>query len=371
VFVLRTPTGFRWSSRASNLLRSRTARVIAALAFTLPLATAARPAGADPISNQRTQAAKLARQLDALGLRVSQLSEAYDQARLRVETVNASIAAARSNLGLTSQRLDAARAEVRDLAISQYIHGGSAGELSVFVPHTTEELSVRNVYLRTVAGDGNDAIDALRSARAALSEQQAQLLTDQAAANKALAAADAARRAAAAADASERAALAKIQGRIASLVAASEAQRRARAAAQLQATFVARHGTADISGADLPLPPPGASGAVEEARRQLGKPYEYGGSGPDSFDCSGLTAWAWGHAGHPLPHSAAAQYDDTTHIPISALEPGDLVFYGSPPHHVGIYVGGGEMINALHSGTNVEYDSIYIEGDLIGGGRVN
>jgi cell wall-associated NlpC family hydrolase len=110
---------------------------------------------------------------------------------------------------------------------------------------------------------------------------------------------------------------------------------------------------------------------VEEARRELGKPYQYGGSGPGSFDCSGLTAWAWGHAGHPLPHSAAAQYDVTTHIPISALQPGDLVFFGSPPHHVGIYVGGGQMINALHSGTNVEYDSIYMEGDLIGGGRVN
>ncbi len=47
------------------------------------------------------------------------------------------------------------------------------------------------------------------------------------------------------------------------------------------------------------------------------------------------------------------------------------MFYGYPPHHVGIYVGNGEMIDALHSGTNVEYDSIYIESDLIGGGRVN
>jgi cell wall-associated NlpC family hydrolase len=58
-------------------------------------------------------------------------------------------------------------------------------------------------------------------------------------------------------------------------------------------------------------------------------------------------------------------------VTVAELLPGDLVFYGLPPHHVGIYVGGGQMINALHSGTNVEYDSIYMEGDLIGGGRVN
>src|SRR5207302_997056 len=120
-------------------------------------------------------------------------------------------------------------------------------------------------------------------------------------------------------------------------------------------------------------PPPagGAAAAVEEAKRQLGKPYHYGGSGPDSFDCSGLTAWAWRAGGRSLPHSAAGQYSATMHIPISQLQPGDLVFYGSPPHHVGIYVGGGQMINALHSGTVVRYDSIYMEGDLIGGGRVN
>src|SRR5260370_14312501 len=81
--------------------------------------------------------------------------------------------------------------------------------------------------------------------------------------------------------------------------------------------------------------------------------------------------YSWEAAGVGLPHSAAGQYDATARVPLSQLQPGDLVFYGSPPHHVGIYVGGGQMINALHSGTNVEYDSIYMEGDLIGGGPVH
>jgi cell wall-associated NlpC family hydrolase len=266
------------------------------------------------------------------------------------------------------------------MAVSSYMSGGEIAKIGLLLPKSVNELSQRNAYVQSLAGGTNVAMDALRQAHALLGEQQAALAAEQAAANKALAAAESARRSAAAADANERALLARVQGQLASLVAAAQAAQRSASAARLQASIAGRDalrtnrsggGSGFGSAADLPPPPPGAAGAVEEARRELGKPYQYGGGGPNSFDCSGLTAWAWGHAGHALPHSAAAQYDVTTHIPVSALQPGDLVFFGSPPHHVGIYVGGGQMINALHSGTNVEYDSIYMEGDLIGGGRVN
>ena len=113
---------------------------------------------------------------------------------------------------------------------------------------------------------------------------------------------------------------------------------------------------------------PGASGAVEEARRQLGKPYRYGAAGPDSFDCSGLTMWAWGHAGVSLPHSTTAQWNATRHISLADLQPGDLVYFGSDLHHMGIYVGGGTMIEAPHTGLSVRYASIY-RSDLVGAGR--
>ena len=104
------------------------------------------------------------------------------------------------------------------------------------------------------------------------------------------------------------------------------------------------------------------------ARQQIGKPYEYGAAGPDSFDCSGLTLYSWRAGGVSLPHSAGAQYGATTHIPLSDLEPGDLVFYGSPIHHVGIYVGSGTMIEASHAGVPVRYAGIY-RSDLVGAGR--
>src|SRR5262249_42861790 len=80
--------------------------------------------------------------------------------------------------------------------------------------------------------------------------------------------------------------------------------------------------------------------AVQFAYAQLGKPYEWGASGPSSYDCSGLTMASWGAAGVSLPHSSASQYYSGPHVSSSDLEPGDLVFFGSPIHHVGLYIGG-------------------------------
>jgi cell wall-associated NlpC family hydrolase len=91
----------------------------------------------------------------------------------------------------------------------------------------------------------------------------------------------------------------------------------------------------------------------------LGKPYEWAAAGPSSFDCSGLTMRAWQAGGVSLPHLAAGQYANTAHIPIADLQPGDLVFFGSDLHHVGIYVGGGEMIHAPQTGQVVQYSNIF------------
>ncbi|PLS75167.1 MAG: hypothetical protein CYG61_08790, partial [Actinobacteria bacterium] len=113
----------------------------------------------------------------------------------------------------------------------------------------------------------------------------------------------------------------------------------------------------------------GAETAVAEAERQLGKPYEWGASGPDSFDCSGLTSWAWRKGGKSLPHSSRAQFTATARVPLDQIQLGDLVFYGEPIHHVGIYVGDGRMVEASETGTPVRYASIYRH-DMVGVGRV-
>jgi cell wall-associated NlpC family hydrolase len=117
---------------------------------------------------------------------------------------------------------------------------------------------------------------------------------------------------------------------------------------------------------------PGAGVAIAWAEAEIGKPYQWGGAGPASFDCSGLVMDAWGAAGVSFPHLAQDQYDMTARVALSQLLPGDLVFFGTPSdvYHVGIYVGGSQMVDAPETGQDVQIQSIY-ETDLLGGGRVS
>ncbi|HJQ01352.1 MAG TPA: C40 family peptidase [Jatrophihabitans sp.] len=114
----------------------------------------------------------------------------------------------------------------------------------------------------------------------------------------------------------------------------------------------------------------GAAGAIAAARAELGKPYAWGASGPDAFDCSGLTAWAWGAAGVSLPHNAAAQQGMGTPVNQSDLQPGDLVFFGSPAYHVALYIGQGLVIHAPTTGDVVKIVPLSSIGDYSGATRV-
>jgi cell wall-associated NlpC family hydrolase len=114
-------------------------------------------------------------------------------------------------------------------------------------------------------------------------------------------------------------------------------------------------------------PPPSSSGAQEAisfARAQLGEPYKWGADGPGSWDCSGLTMGAWRAGGKYLPHYSVGQYDASTPISSSQLQPGDLVFWGSSSspgsiYHVALYIGGGRIIHAPRTGRPVTEDSMY------------
>ncbi len=112
-----------------------------------------------------------------------------------------------------------------------------------------------------------------------------------------------------------------------------------------------------------------ASIAVAEARRQIGKPYVWGATGPDSFDCSGLTGWSWRAAGVILPRTSRQQYAAGVKVSRSALQPGDLVYFGSPIYHVAIYVGGNTMISAPQPGDVVKYQSLGAFSDYAGATR--
>jgi cell wall-associated NlpC family hydrolase len=112
---------------------------------------------------------------------------------------------------------------------------------------------------------------------------------------------------------------------------------------------------------------PVARAAVRWALAQLGDPYRWGATGPDRFDCSGLTSSAYRAAGVSIPRVSRAQWGAGPHVQVANLLPGDLVFYADNPrdpatiHHVGMYIGNGLMVHAPHTGDVVRVASIWRE----------
>jgi len=152
--------------------------------------------------------------------------------------------------------------------------------------------------------------------------------------------------------------------------AAAQAAAQAAAAASAASNASSTGGSSGGSSGGGSVPDPGGSGqsaVVAIAQRYLGVPYVYGGASPGGFDCSGLAMYCYAQIGISLSHGATDQQRASTPVPLSALQPGDLVFFGGPSYsyHVGIYVGGGSMINAPHTGAVVSYGSI--GGAWIGG----
>jgi peptidoglycan DL-endopeptidase CwlO len=154
---------------------------------------------------------------------------------------------------------------------------------------------------------------------------------------------------------------------------AADRAAKAAAAASSQASNGSGASTSGSGGSmATPQSPPAASAgapsaaaaqAIAFARAQMGKPYVWGGNGPNGFDCSGLTMMAYKSAGISIPRVAADQYTIGTHInDQSQLLPGDLVFFAhgsaSSIHHVGIYIGNGDMIEAPFTGANVRVHTI-------------
>ncbi len=131
-----------------------------------------------------------------------------------------------------------------------------------------------------------------------------------------------------------------------------------------------------------PSPPPsgsssgsasGAEAAIDFAMAQMGKPYEWGADGPSTYDCSGLVMRAWQQGGVSLPHYSVEQYAQSQPVALSDLRRGDLVFFASGSdyqsiYHVGLYIGGGQMIEAPYTGENVRISSIW-RSSLFGAAR--
>lgn len=153
----------------------------------------------------------------------------------------------------------------------------------------------------------------------------------------------------------------EVQGKLAAaqkLLNTLTAQERA-ALAQEDASRASRAGGS--SRADLGNSVPAsqrAAAAFAAAQSKIGTPYVYGASGPSSFDCSGLTSWAYAQAGVSIPRTSEAQANAGTHLGLSQLQQGDLVIFYGDYHHVGFYAGNGQVLHAPKPGASVRYEDI-------------
>jgi cell wall-associated NlpC family hydrolase len=322
--------------------------------------------------------------LNVLYTQSSVAVERYDQAVSRLQAVDARITANRRLLAETQVKLVTAQNDLANQVVASYKQPQADVIGLLFNTHSFDELVTQLDAIQRISAERSQVVDSVQAAKKRIVNLQIQLTADRAATKKLVA--DAAQQKAAIESlVSKQEQLVKglkkqilAQERAAALAAkrAAEAARRAaRLAAQraAQAALAQRTGSGGYTGG-VPIVNPGGPGhpeVVAIAQRYLGVPYVWGGASPSGFDCSGLVMYVYAQIGISLPHGATAQQSMSTPVPLSALQAGDLVFFGGPSfsHHVGIYVGGGIMINAPHTGAVVSYASIASFGDAWIGGR--
>lgn len=315
------------------------------------LLTAAGPAAADPSS-----ASDLQRRLEGLNRQADQQVEDYLQAKLAVERTRKSMRGMQQQLDDVRGQLAEARASIAARAAVAYVQGPATDVASLLAASDPTDALERAQLLDLLATHDADqvlgarAIERSAEARAndlaAVERKQAAILEQ----------------------------LAEGKARIEQLVTQTEQTLAQLRAAERRAAAASRPApTAPPAASPAPTPPPNAvsgnvGAVIRYAYAQLGKPYQWGATGPGSFDCSGLTMMAWAQAGVSLPHSSRAQIGIGRQVIRSELQPGDLIFRYSPISHVSLYVGNGQQISATHTGSTVKLQSAF-QGEVVGFSR--
>ena len=341
-------------------------------------------------------------QLASLQVQAEVLTQRYDQTLVDEQRAATAYKVTQARLKYAQQAQDASQQRLARLAASEFESGGGFGPMTSMLGNasgpqgylsgvglgqvlaqngtdTVAQAQANNVVAGAFRKQAHDLLMAEQSdlaaashlklaVQAAVTQQQEFVRATQAKRNS-LAKQVASAQAHVAALKSAR------QAALAAAAAAAAAQAAARASAQSAAGSTQGSTTAPSWASSSGASASQGDVAANWALTQLGKPYQWGAAGPDTYDCSGLTMVAWARAGVSLLHFTGYQWDEGPHVPLDQLQRGDLLFYAtdnSDPdtiHHVGIYIGNGMMVDAPFTGADVRIDSIYQPGTPIGAVR--
>lgn len=350
------------------------ALIIAASLFLISLSGIAQ-ATTPAIQKAQQQAKELLALVNLLDEDLSAAAEEYNYAAQQLEDTQAAIkktqkqvATAEEDLAKVQDRLNRRIVEIYksgDLSMLSVLLDASSFSDLIGRYDQLQRLSGQDADLLTQVVDyKNEVTDRKAQLDAQLTKEQSQLAATEAAKEKVQAQLEKQKKALKGKEAQVAALKKQEAARQAALLAAAKkaaAEAARKAAAAKAAAAAAKKNTSTTTGSggsgDLGYDAERSARVVEIALQYTGVPYVWGGSSPSGFDCSGLVKYAYGKLGIYLPHSSAMQYNYGVAVSKSQLKPGDLVFFYTPIHHVGIYIGNGKMVNA--TGDHVQIGAVW------------
>jgi len=282
------------------------------------------------------------KEVNALQGKVDKIGQEYDAAGQQLATAKARLAQVTKQSDNAQQQYDTASATLAAIAVTQYENSGQTSILGLLTSGDPSSVLGQASLLLQVEGTHNEEAQQFLTLANELTtiKQQRQRTADGVAQLEAQ-------------YASQRTSMTKLLDTQTSLLKNLTAQQQAAVEAQ---TVGGSTTSSAVTSTPIAYTGPTSSqadNAVAFAYAQIGKPYLWGATGPGSYDCSGLVQAAWGAAGVSIPRTTYDQWASLPHIPMSDLQPGDLILYNGESH-VSIYVGGGYVVDAPHTGAVVE-----------------
>jgi cell wall-associated NlpC family hydrolase len=337
-------------------------RLLAAALVAATLAAVMAPSVVQAQSTiKQQQAAELQDQIEASDVELSALAEKLHVAEARRDEAHQTVVASEAQIEEAEAEVARIMVLVRENLASLYRRNIAGGSLAEIDFSDTADLLKRNEYAEAQNSRDDALLEKLDAAKDDLNAEKAEAAQARDAAQAETDTINTAKAALETARAEQQALLDKVTGELAAEVAAERARRE-------QATK-AQFSSEPVSYPDVGPPNGSASQAIAFARGVIGSGYSTNPRTGPTYDCSGLIISAWGAAGVSLSGSSGSMYASLPHVPMEALQPGDLLFWGSGGgSHVALYVGGGSIIDASSSQGAVVERGIW--GSPVGAARV-